>query len=533
MPPVFRRKRTEGRQTMKKKLIMMLTVLLAAAAITVAVPAAAEVPADLNTDASAIIDALTIADYTSVSKIPMAVDFTVSVEFDDEGKPNVVTDYPFEAADATEMELEYIKEGINIELHYDAVRSETRFGNYYNGQKYAEVNEEVVEMVRNGEMTLESVRIKKPCNNGQTGWYLTYSISSKCYMEYIEVTESTGHQATDTYTETRYIYYHNGKISSSQYSKNMDKAYLQIKYDPYGARQSAIIVELWPGNKMYSYDEYTGLIGGKKISELDLGFDETDLQVKAPAALNDDTSAATETLSIDKYTSVSKIPMAVDFTVSMEFDNAGRPYIVTDYPFDATGATEMNLTYSKGDIHSVITVKYEHRTGTVETTSFNSEVFPHYDFSDVWEMIRNGELTLDDTVVVNTSFFSSRADWFLYYSISQKQYVKYEETTFVMAYGWVNAGGVEKRLYYSDGKLNGSYYLKRTDKADLQLLYDAYGTLRHAAISEHQTEFKTYSYDKSTGLFDGKKISELNLGFEEADMQVKAPAALETEQGEH
>ena len=46
-------------------------------------------------------------------------------------------------------------------------------------------------------------------------------------------------------------------------------------------------------------------------------------------------------------------------------------------------------------------------------------------------------------------------------------------------------------------------------------------------------EFKTYSYDKSTGLFDGKKISELNLGFEEADMQVKAPAALETEQGEH
>ena len=104
---------------MKKKLIMMLTVLLAAAAITVAVPAAAEVPAALNTDASATMEELTIADYTSVSKIPMAVDFTVSVEFDDEGKPNVVTDYPFEATGATEMELQYIKEGINIELHYE------------------------------------------------------------------------------------------------------------------------------------------------------------------------------------------------------------------------------------------------------------------------------------------------------------------------------------------------------------------------------------------------------------------------------
>ena len=41
------------------------------------------------------------------------------------------------------------------------------------------------------------------------------------------------------------------------------------------------------------------------------------------------------------YTSVSQIPMAVDFTFSVEFDDAGEPQIVTDYPFEATGATEM------------------------------------------------------------------------------------------------------------------------------------------------------------------------------------------------
>ena len=47
------------------------------------------------------------------------------------------------------------------------------------------------------------------------------------------------------------------------------------------------------------------------------------------------------------YTRVSDIPMAVDFTFRVDFDAKGAPHIVTDYPYKATGANEMNLVYSK------------------------------------------------------------------------------------------------------------------------------------------------------------------------------------------
>lgn len=45
------------------------------------------------------------------------------------------------------------------------------------------------------------------------------------------------------------------------------------------------------------------------------------------------------------YTRVSDIPMAVDFTYSLEIAEDGTPYVQTDYPFEETGAMQMVLIY--------------------------------------------------------------------------------------------------------------------------------------------------------------------------------------------
>ena len=500
--------------------------------------------AETETVVSKAEGALPIDQYTSLSKIPMAVDFTFSLEFDDKGNPHVVTDYPFEAMGATEMNLTYkkgdIQEAITVNYRYDT--GETRAQCYDSRLFSYENKSDAWEMIRNGELTLaDKVVINTSHFNKETDWFLTYSIGLKQYVEYEEISFAQTFNAIGFGGVKKSLEYFDGKLTRSNIMKRTEKADLRLAFSPYGTLVSAYVAQYRPETNYYSFDESTGLFDGKKISELDLGFEEEDLQVKAPAALEKepaeteteaDSPAAAETLTIADYTSVSKIPMAVDFTVSMEFDDAGIPHIVTDYPFDATGATEMNLTYNTENVHAAVTVNYQYRTGTIETKSFNSKAFPSGVPSGVWEMIRNGELTLDDIVAVNTSFFSERTDWFLLYSISQKQYVQYEEMTFAMAYGWINPGGTSKRLNYSDGRLNGSFYEKCTDKAELTMTFDPYGTLVHASILQFGPEGKNYPFDESTGLFDGKKISELDLGFEETDLPVKAPAALEKEPAE-
>ena len=474
----------------------------------------------------------------------MAVDFTVSMEFDDAGIPHIVTDYPFDATGATEMNLTYNTENIHaaVTVNYQ-YRTGTIETKSFNSKAFPSgVPSGVWEMIRNGELTLDdTVAVNTSFFSERTDWFLLYSLSQKQYVQYEEMTFAMAYGWLNPGGTSKHLYYSDGRLSGSFYEKCTDKAELTMTFDPYGTLVHASILQFGPEWKSYPYDESTGLFDGKKISELDLGFEEADVLMKAPAALEKEpaeremeTAAlkAVEAPVIAEYTSVSKIPMAVDFTVSMEFDDAGIPHIVTDYPFDATGATEMNLTYNTENIHAAVTVNYQYRTGTIETKSFNSKAFPSGVPSGVWEMIRNGELTLDDTVAVNTSFFSERTDWFLLYSLSQKQYVQYEEMTFAMAYGWLNPGGTSKHLYYSDGRLSGSFYEKCTDKAELTMTFDPYGTLVHASILQFGPEWKSYPYDESTGLFDGKKISELDLGFEEADVLMKAPAALEKEPAE-
>ena len=46
------------------------------------------------------------------------------------------------------------------------------------------------------------------------------------------------------------------------------------------------------------------------------------------------------------YTRVSELPMAVDFTYSVEIEEDETPCLETDYPFEETGAMQMILVYS-------------------------------------------------------------------------------------------------------------------------------------------------------------------------------------------
>ena len=58
------------------------------------------------------------------------------------------------------------------------------------------------------------------------------------------------------------------------------------------------------------------------------------------------------------YTRVSDIPMAVDFTYSVEFAEDGTPYVQTDYPFEETGAMQMILIYCKEDRPTTLQILY-------------------------------------------------------------------------------------------------------------------------------------------------------------------------------
>ena len=225
------------------------------------------------------------------------------------------------------------------------------------------------------------------------------------------------------------------------------------------------------------------------------------------------------------YTSVSGIPMAVDFTYRVDFDDAGRPHIVTDYPF-RDGATEMNLAYNKGSQREVLTLNYNHTTGETRVRSWNGDVFESEPSDAAFRMIRNGELTQDDHVWINTSYFSQTTDWILEYSADEKNYTAYTERTRAQAFNAMGEGGTERTVYYSDGEISSSRLVKRIHDADLAVEYDEYGEITYASIVKYGPEFACYDYDPGTGLFSGHPITE--LGYEEADLEIPALAARDT-----
>ena len=63
------------------------------------------------------------------------------------------------------------------------------------------------------------------------------------------------------------------------------------------------------------------------------------------------------------YTSVTQLPMAVDFTLDVDFDETNGLTVITDYPYETTGATQMNLTFGRDGLEEVLVLKYVFASG--------------------------------------------------------------------------------------------------------------------------------------------------------------------------
>lgn len=224
------------------------------------------------------------------------------------------------------------------------------------------------------------------------------------------------------------------------------------------------------------------------------------------------------------YTSVSRIPMAVDFSFRVDFDDAGLPHIVTDYPFEKTGANEMNLVYNQDGREEVLTLNYQYSTGVTRIGSWAADLSAAENPEDAYRAIRSGKIVPDDSVYINTSHFGSETDWVLVYSAGQKQYVEYSERTQAQAFNAMGAGGTERSIYYHAGEIDSSRVLNRAENADLAMYYDRSGEVTFGSVTSYSPEFRSYDYDPATGLFGGRPVTE--LGFDETALSMPPLAAV-------
>jgi len=230
------------------------------------------------------------------------------------------------------------------------------------------------------------------------------------------------------------------------------------------------------------------------------------------------------------YTRVSEIPMAVDFTYSVEFEEDGTPCLETDYPFEETGAMQMILMYIKEPQPFPLEIFYDPVT-KLSTFDIPRGWFPGLDKEqasrEAARMIREGEIT-PDYIMIGTVHGGPETDWWLEYSVPKQQYASYTEKTFSPSYKEIAPNGKYSVINYTDGIIFLSNIRKISPSpyyGILDLYYDAYGKLFHYTYVVTPSE--TLHYDPETGLFGGKRIDELDAGFEEADLQVPAPAALD------
>ena len=225
------------------------------------------------------------------------------------------------------------------------------------------------------------------------------------------------------------------------------------------------------------------------------------------------------------YTRVSDIPMAVDFTFRVDFDAKGAPHIVTDYPYKATGANQMNLVYSKDQKVEALVLRHDFKSGSTYIGGGNSSYFDFREEAEAYKAIRDGVLVPEYICINTTKHNISETDWVLTYSLSQKAYTKYSEKTNSQAFNGMGAGGTAKTIYYVNGTIDYSSTDIRIDTGDLVIRHDKNGNIVSAYISLYKganTGF--YLFRENTGLFDSKKPSE--LGFSDDDINTPAPAAL-------
>ena len=216
------------------------------------------------------------------------------------------------------------------------------------------------------------------------------------------------------------------------------------------------------------------------------------------------------------YTDTSLIPMAVDFSFSIEFDAQGNPQIVTDYPFEKTGARQLNVVYNKGDIEEAVTLVYEYPSGKTRINGWNGDLYRDGASFErtIYGEIRSGVLTPADSIYLNTVRNSAETDWVLEYSVSQQRYLSYEEKTHSQGFNAMAAGGISKSLYYWADELDSSRVMIRTDNADLLIDRNRTGDITYASVYQYAPTFEFFDYDPSTGLFGGRSLSD--LGFNES-----------------
>lgn len=224
------------------------------------------------------------------------------------------------------------------------------------------------------------------------------------------------------------------------------------------------------------------------------------------------------------YTTVDQIPMAVDFNVTVEFDSAGYPHVVTDYPFAEAGATEMNLVYNKGSQYEAAVLNYNAATDVTSLGGWDSNLYPNDTYQNIYRDIREGVLSLDSGVFINTSYFGADTDWVLTYSTILKGYVEYTEKTYAQAFNAMASGGTAETVYYQNGSMISSRILKRIEDADLLIEYDRSGDIRSACVQTFGIVNALYNYDSASGRFGKYTLEE--LGFDEEDLSLPAPAAI-------
>lgn len=217
-------------------------------------------------------------------------------------------------------------------------------------------------------------------------------------------------------------------------------------------------------------------------------------------------------------TTVTGIPMAVDFSVDVLFDEAGRPQIVTDYPFEKTGAEEMTLTYGVNG-EEVFILNYKFRSKTTRVGGRNPQLLGSDSDAAAYRAIQDGKVTLEDEVIIHTTRYSSEADWFLYYSRSEKRYTRYSEKTYAQAANAMGSGGTDRSVYYFLDEIDSASVTRRLDDADLFMEYNRYGDMTSAVVMSFSPTRADYYYNASTGLFDGHPITD--FGFTEADLETE------------
>ena len=227
------------------------------------------------------------------------------------------------------------------------------------------------------------------------------------------------------------------------------------------------------------------------------------------------------------YTNVSQIPMAAEFNFRVDLYQDGYLKIETDYPFETTGASEVNLVYQTLDGEEVFTMKYEYPARTTEIGSYNPKYLNDGTMEEAYQLVKSGKAIPDGNVHIGTNHFSTGTDWFLVYSTYEpdgNKYTSYEERTNAQSFNAMAPGGISKSVHYENGQITDSQLVYRTVDADLVIYYNQYGEITAGNVIQYTPERREYYYDSSTGLFSGHKITE--LGYTEADLQTEPLAAI-------